>query len=333
MGLNALNLQALNTGPSRGGLPGRPVVEQNRKVVSLRKSDVPSLPHPRPPTRPLACRGGGCGFQPPTIPARARPRRSPATRTPARASRAPCVWSPATPAPTQPPAPEPSHARSRGARPAPSRRAPLHPRAFPGWASAARPPPPLPLPPLQPGRGGASSVSSDMAAEEAEAPGLPEDEVRGGCGPLGGPPSRRGRPVIRARARPRALERDTRGGRSGEGRARGGCGEQVPADQGHRPPWRPPGALATAWARAASRGGRWLGWGDIPGPASRSCRSGSRQNLATFLPWLPRGPGGNAGRWDSFDSAASVRCGEFTLCFKAFVRVFSKNEGKRSRNT
>ncbi|CAO2634374.1 E3 ubiquitin-protein ligase NEDD4, partial [Lemmus lemmus] len=95
----------------------------------------------------------------------------------ARAGRAPCVWSPATPAPTQPPAPEPSHARSRGARPAPSRRAPLHPRAFLGWASAARPPPPLPLPPLQPGRGGASSVSSDMAAEEAEAPGLPEDEV------------------------------------------------------------------------------------------------------------------------------------------------------------
>ncbi|CAO2636277.1 E3 ubiquitin-protein ligase NEDD4 [Lemmus lemmus] len=29
---------------------------------------------------------------------------------------------------------------------------------------------------MQPGRGGASSVCSDMAAEEAEAPGLPEDE-------------------------------------------------------------------------------------------------------------------------------------------------------------
>lgn len=36
--------------------------------------------------------------------------------------------------------------------------------------------------------------------------------------------------------------------------------------------------------------------------------------------------------WDSFDSAARVSCGKFTLCFKAFVSIF-KNEGKKIINT
>lgn len=114
--LNAPNLQALNTGPSGGGLPGRPVVEQNRKVVSLRKSDVP---HPRPP--PRACRGGGCGFQPPTIPARARPRRSPATRT----RRTELLVSGVPPRLLQPSPPRPSpatRAAAEGAPPLPAAR-------------------------------------------------------------------------------------------------------------------------------------------------------------------------------------------------------------------
>lgn len=172
-----------------------------------------------------------------------------------------------------------------------------------------------------------------MAAEEAEAPGLPEDEVRGGCGPLGGPPSRRGRPVIRARARPLALERDTRGGRGGERRARGGCGEQVPADQGHRPPWRPPGAPAAAWARADFRGGRGLGWGDIPGPSIPLLPQREPTELSDFPTKAFQRPGWERGEVGFLRLRGKCQMWGVHTLFQAFVRVFSKNEGKRSRNT
>ncbi|XP_051053363.1 E3 ubiquitin-protein ligase NEDD4 [Phodopus roborovskii] len=166
--------------PSRGGLLGRPVVEKNRKIVSLRNSDVPRASLPRAPASParapLLPRRGLRASAANLPRLRARPRRRP---SPPRAlqrsslfleSRHACS-NPAPRARAQP------RAQPRSARPAPSRRAPLHPSASPGWASAAAPPPRFPLPPLQPGRGGASSVSSDMAAEEAEVPGLQEDEV------------------------------------------------------------------------------------------------------------------------------------------------------------
>lgn len=58
---------------------------------------------------------------------------------------------------------------------------------------------------------------------------------------------------------------------------------------GLRGPWLRPG-------RAHPPGeGDGLGGATSRASASRSCRSGSRKNLATFLPWLPERPGWERG--------------------------------------
>lgn len=184
-------------------------------------------------------------------------------------------------------------------------------------------------------------MSSDMAADDTEAPVLSEDEVRGGCGPRGGS-SWRGWWAIGARAWPRAPEPGRRRGRGGERRARGRCGSRSPparlAARGLGPFRRPPGG---AWLQPGSPHplpeGDGLGGAASRDSASSFCRSGSRPNLATLPTMASRRPGwerrGEGGGWDSFDSAAIDRCGKFTLCFKAFVSIFEKNEGQRSTNT
>ncbi|XP_037057818.1 POU domain, class 5, transcription factor 3-like, partial [Peromyscus leucopus] len=195
LGLSAPHLGALNAGPSRGGLPGGDpgvvvvVVVEPKNPRGLRAAAT-HLPPPPPPPRARPRRGphraqARCV----AAPRGWRPRHaccSPSPRTPGPATLAaahpPCTPGPATLAAAQPPSPPRPGPAARAAAvrrapPLPAAR-PCTPRAYPGWASAAAPASSLSFS-RRCSLGGAvwSSVSSDMAAEEAEAPGLPEDEV------------------------------------------------------------------------------------------------------------------------------------------------------------
>lgn len=87
-----------------------------------------------------------------------------------------------------------------------------------------------------------------------------------------------------------------------------------------------PGGLRGPWLRPGRahplREGDGLGGAASGDSASCSCRSGSKQNLAIFLLWLPEGQGGNEGVGDGIPSIP--RPVSDVGSSQAFVSIFFK---------